>query len=320
MINNQTIIKIASALTFMLLLAFGAQAQSGEKPVAPDTTEIKLKGTKVMIIKDEDGRKIEVQENEETGEAEVIIDDQGGVSSDYEELEVYDESEDWDEFDYEPKESTNDNRKSSVELLGLDIGISNYLVNGNYGTEAISDPNLAVREFRPGAHVALHMFPTRVSLAGRGAINLKTAVTIDWTNYYFENDVTLTPEVERVSAVLDTLGTNFSVNKLTSRYVQIPLLLNINTDPGSKKGLSISVGGYAGFLWSGKTKQVTEENRNKVKIRDDFNLNPVRYGLMARFDFRWLDVYFQYNLSEVFAENEGPSSQMFAAGLNVFHF
>ena len=318
MINKQTLIQLLTGWAMLALLTLTAQAQSGSP--APDTTEIKLNGTKVMIIKDEDGRRIQIEDNDDP---DVLIDNQGGVSSDYDgmgvdELEVYDESDDWDDFDYEPKESTDEKRKSNVSLLGLDLGISNYYIDGNYGAEAVS-PELAVREFRPGAHVALHMFPTRVSLAGRGAVNLKTAITIDWTNFYFENNITLEDGVETLTTSVDPDVTEYSVNKLTSRYVQIPLLLNINTDPGSKKGLSISVGGFAGFLWSGKTKQVSDEN-GKVKIRDDFNLNPVRYGLMARFDFRWLDLYFQYNMSEVFAENQGPNTQMFAAGLNVFNF
>ncbi|MEL6132081.1 MAG: porin family protein [Bacteroidota bacterium] len=318
MINKQTLIRLFAAWAALALLVLSAQAQSGNRPVAPDTTEIKINGTKVMIIKDEDGRSIKIQDNDDP---DVLIDDQGGVSSDYDdlgEIEVYDESEDWDDFDYEPKEATDEKRKSNISLLGLDLGISNYYVDGNYATEAAT-PELALREFRPGAHVALHMFPTRVSLAGRGAVNLKTAVTIDWTNFYFENNITLQGNTETLTTTIDSTVGEYSVNKLTSRYVQIPLLLNINTDPGSKKGLSISVGGFAGFLWSGKTKQVSEEN-GKVKRRDDFNLNPIRYGLMARFDFRWLDVYFQYNLSEVFAENEGPGTQMFAAGLNVLNF
>jgi hypothetical protein len=278
-----------------------------EAPVGDkrDTTEVMLKNKKIIIISDSEGKKIQ------------ILDVDGALDDDEVEIEDQEyEEPSYEEEEYDGKKSRSYRKRSEVGGLGFDFGVTNYFVGGQYGSNA-APASLTLREFRPGSHVALHFFPTRVSLIGRGAVNLKTALTLDWANYYFTENITLIEDQPQVT--LDTTGILFSRNKLTSRYVQLPLLLNFNTAPGSDDGVSISVGGYAGLLWSAHTKQVSDEN-GRVKVRDDFNLNPFRYGLTARVDFKWFDFYLNYNLSEVFAENEGPSAQTFTAGINFLNF
>ncbi len=270
-----------------------------------DTTEITWRDRRYIIISDDSGKRIEfkeVGENDEKAEAE----------------EDWDEDWDWEDdedYDYENKVEKRGST-SDVGLAALDLGITNYYYDGAYGTNAIT-PELAVREFRPGSHVALHLLPTTVSLIGRGYVNLKTAITIDWSNYYFTNDVTLLDQGDALA--FDTTGVSFEKNKLTSRYAQIPLLLNFNTDRGGDDGVSISVGGYAGLLWSAHTKQESAEE-GTVKVKGDYFLNPYRYGLMARIDFKWFDFYMMYNLSEHFTSGQGPQTQTFMAGLNLVDF
>ena len=205
---------------------------------------------------------------------------------------------------------------SRVGVLAMDLGVANYYNDGNFGAEA-ANQDLEVKSFRPASHVALHFLPTTVSLFGRGVVNLKTAITIDYTQFYFENDIKLIPKQDVLT--WERTGINYDRNKLTARYAQIPLLLNFDTTPGSDRGVSLSVGGYAGVLWESHTKQKSEEE-GKEKIRDDFNLNKFRYGLTARLDFRWFDFYFNMALSELFEEESGLGAQSFTAGLNIINF
>ena len=111
-------------------------------------------------------------------------------------------------------------------------------------------------------------------------------------------------------------------NKLTARYVQMPLLLNINTDPGGDDGLSVSFGVYGGVLWKAWTKQVHEIDGQKVvdKAVGDYQLNPIRYGLMGRVDFKWFDIYAMYSLTNLFVDNQMPQTQTFVAGVNIVNF
>lgn len=294
---------LSSFLALFFIVSMG-YAQNREV-VTVDTTEISVGKRTFIIIKDENGKRIEIKNNEQEDEREREWEREG-------------ERDDWDEedYDYRQKEEDDDDRTSDVDLLGFDLGITNYFVDGVYGTEA-AVPEMDLVPFRPGGHVALHLLPARVSIIGNGAVNLKTAITVDWNNYYLTNNVTILDGQEQLT--FDSTGVNFSKNKLMVRYAQIPLMLNFNTDPQNDDGVSFSVGVYGGVLWRARTKQVSEEN-GKVKINGDFNLNPFRYGVMARIDFKWFDFYMNYNLSELFAENQGPSTQTFVAGINLIDF
>ncbi|MEO0473314.1 MAG: outer membrane beta-barrel protein [Bacteroidota bacterium] len=290
-----------SSLLFALLLLFSVSsiAQSSRRS---DTTEVAFKNKRIIIITDEDGKRVEVTE---------IVD---------EEAEYVDESQ-WEDDDNDDRDRGNEKKRrnrSQVNLLGLDFGLTNYYIHDTraYGTAAV--PNeLAVKEFQPFSHVALHLLPTTVSIAGKGAVNLKTAITVDWNNYNYTNDVTLINAPEGL--LTDTSAISFDKNKLVARYLQIPLMLNINTAPGTNDGLSVSFGPYVGVLWKAFTKQVSED-RKKIKEIGDFGLNDIRYGFMARFDLKWFDIYAMYNLSDLFAENQGPQTQTFMAGINVINF
>ncbi|MEM6265604.1 MAG: hypothetical protein AAGI38_24085 [Bacteroidota bacterium] len=252
-----------------------------------DTTVIRMRRRQIIITTGDDGTNISIEDYDGDDD---------------------DDDEDWyDEDEWRPV---------MVDAVGLDIGTTNYLVDGNVGADA-AIPDLEVRNFRFGGHVALHLFPTTISLFGKGTVNLKTAFTIDWSNYYYTNDITLRSEQDQVT--IDTTGVLFRKNKLVARYVQIPLLLSFNTSPRTDRGVVISVGGFAGILWQGKTKQVSDEE-GRVKVRDDFNLSRQRYGVTARFDFRWIDLYFNYHLNNLFEDGEGPETQMFTAGLNLLDF
>lgn len=298
-INNIYITVLMSIIMCVFLGMSNVAAQDKEKKDEKteqeseddSSTEIRVGNKKIIIIDDDDENRRVVVETDD-----------------------YDD----DDYDEEYEHKTHRRRKGShVDGLGLDIGITNYWANGNYGVNAVPNDNFELRDFRPASHVALHLFPTTVSLIGRGAVNLKTALTIDWSYYHFTNDVTIIEGLEEID--FEASNVSFEKNNLMARYFQIPLLLNFNTIPGSDDGLRVSFGVYGGVLWKARTKQVSDEN-GKVKLDGDFYLNPFRYGLTGRIDFRWFDLYFNYNLSEMFEDGQGPSTQTFTAGINVIHF
>lgn len=302
------ILKSLGLVMALLMIGFAGMAQTETEEntdetetivINSDTTEIYVGKRKFVIISDNEGKRIEIKKNKDDDNWE-------------EEEKEWDDDEKYNP-DYEKKEHRR--KYSDVGFLALDLGITDYYANGVYGVDAAT-PELELKPFRPGSHVALHFLPTTASLIN-GYVNLKTAITVDWSNYYLVNDVTLLEGTE--SLAFDTTGVSFSKNKLTTRYAQIPLLLNINTDPGGNDGVSISFGVYGGILWKAWTKQVSDQN-GKVKVDGDYNLNPFKYGLMARVDFKWFDIYAMYNLSEVFDEGVSPQTQTFMAGVNLINF
>jgi hypothetical protein len=65
-------------------------------------------------------------------------------------------------------------------------------------------------------------------------------------------------------------------------------------------------GPEVGFLLNGKVKQVSKEN-GKEKFKDDYNLEPLRYGGNIRIGYGGAGLFFKYYLNDVFAKNQGPA-------------
>ncbi len=281
---------------------------SEEVVVKMDTTEIAWRDKKFVIISEDGVKRVEI--------IDIPKDEQKNNDDD-------DNDWNWDDEGFDPEYETktrtsNNSGYSNVGLVALDLGFINFYSPEGIGADAITaSPDLEVRDFRFGSHVALHLFPTTVSLIGRGAVNLQSAITIDWSNYYFKGNNVMV-ETESGFEWQDT-GREYDKNKLTVRYAQIPLMLNINSDPRGDDGVSISAGGYIGLLWNTHTKQVTGGGE-KFKTNGDFGLTRFRYGLMGRIDFKWFDFYVMYNLTPMFKDENPTNAQTVVAGVNIINF
>lgn len=189
-----------------------------------------------------------------------------------------------------------------VSALGIDIGANWLMHGGAFGTPA----ELSAFETEPlrSTNVALHCLPTHFNMA-KGHVSILTAITFDNNRYQFRNNYTLQPRQDLVTMTADSLS--FKKNKLNVWYAQIPLMLSFQTKPGHEKGnFHIALGGFAGLFIGASTKQKSEE-MGKVILKDDFNLEPLRYGLTARIGYGNLELYSTYTLSPLFKESEGPS-------------
>ncbi|MFK7923851.1 MAG: outer membrane beta-barrel protein [Bacteroidia bacterium] len=324
----------------MMISLMGFAQDEKEKESESDSTEIIFKNRRIIIIADEEGKRVEIKEITKEGEESeiIVIEDEDDGEYDYrvegeedededeDHDEDYDEDHedgDWDEDDYDHQaKKKKSGKRTDVDFIGLDLGLTNYYNSATkqYGLSAAPQA-LAIHEFRPGSHVALHLFPTTASLMGRGAINLKTAITIDWTQMYFSSNVMLQDNGETLS--FTDSPNDLIKNKLSARYIQMPLLLNLNTDPGGKDGVSVSFGVYGGLLWKAWTKQEYASNGQKVvdKVDGSYHLSPIRYGLMARVDFKWFDIYGMYNMVPLFESGSGvEDTQTVMFGINVINF
>ena len=109
---------------------------------------------------------------------------------------------------------------------------------------------------------------------------MRTAITLDISSHNFLNPITPVADQEVFTYMMDST-ISYEKNKLVARYVQVPLMLSLNTAPDSDRGLKISVGGYAGVLWNGILKQEAP-GIDKIKIKDDFNLSKFLKWLVDR--------------------------------------
>jgi hypothetical protein len=72
-------------------------------------------------------------------------------------------------------------------------------------------------------------------------------------------------------------------------------MINVNTQPGRKKGLSFSAGVSAGYLLASRNKQISN-NRGKVKIKSDFDLEPFRLAYIGELGIGAVRLFGSYSM------------------------
>ena len=97
-------------------------------------------------------------------------------------------------------------------------------------------------------------------------------------------------------------------------------MLNFESKPRKlKHSFHLSAGAFGGVLIASHTKVKTETEK-KIKARDDFNLNKIRYGVSGQIGYGWFNIYANYALNGMFTDGEGPALTPFSVGISIIGF
>ena len=143
----------------------------------------------------------------------------------------------------------------------------------------------------------------------------------DFNNYRFSNNrYNLIKDSSHVAAVYDSAVT-FKKNKLMVAYLDVPLLLQFDTDPIGKghRTIHLSAGIVGGLRIGAHTKQEYEIGGTdfKPKIHDNFDLNPFKCSAMVRIGYGRLDLVCHLCIDPMFIKNEGPQVYPFSVGITL---
>jgi hypothetical protein len=212
------------------------------------------------------------------------------------------------------------NANVSTNWWIVDLGFANYADNTNYantGTYLVNRPGspaLNENDFKLRAgksvNVNIWFFMQRLKL-GTPHVNLKYGVGLELNNYRYKSSVSYKED----GAVPYTAGTqtnapfifrdsvSFSKNKLAADYLTVPLMLNFNSNPGSKKkGISFSAGVSAGYLYGQRNKQKNSE-RGKDKNRGDYDLERFKLSYVAELGLGSVRFYGSYSPKSFYEHN-----------------
>jgi hypothetical protein len=155
---------------------------------------------------------------------------------------------------------------------------------------------------------------------GTSHIGLLTGLGLEFGNYFFDNDNSI-HEVDDYIMV-DSLDGNITKSKLSTTFLRVPLILEVQFPKTIRSHrVFLSAGIVAGLKLGSHTKVVYKDDggKNKDKNRDDFNINPFRYGLTARLGYGNVSVFGDYYLNSLFVKDKGPELHPFSIGLS-FNF
>ena len=194
----------------------------------------------------------------------------------------------------------------------LDLGFANYNDKTNYanaGSYLVNRPGypaLDKNDFKVKAgksiNVNIWVFMQRVNLI-KHYVNLKYGLGVELNNYRYKSTVnynegglvpyTVNTQTNAPFIFRDSIL--FSKNKLAADYVTIPVMLNFITNTKErKKGVSLSLGVSAGYLYSQRNKQKSNE-RGKLKNKGDYNLERFKFSYQAELGVGPVMLYGSYS-------------------------
>jgi len=201
-----------------------------------------------------------------------------------------------------------------VTFTRLDIGFSKLIDNGQFDLS----PTNEFLDYKAGktSNVSFDV----VQFGYRFGSNFKMYIAggFDWTHIRLKDDITMQKNMDQLTYTTDAV--KYSKNRFSSSYLHVPLNFEFRTGESDKgKRFYFVIGPEVGFLLNGKVKQISDEF-GKVKIKDDYNFAPFRYGGTARIGWNSLAFFAKYYASDMFdsAPQKGLKNMAFGLtfGLN----
>jgi hypothetical protein len=144
------------------------------------------------------------------------------------------------------------------------------------------------------SNVNIWLFIQKLNLI-KHVVNLKYGLGLEMYNFRYDNDISFRKDPAPY-AFNDSI--TFTKNKLYVEYLTVPIMLNFNTTPDSRRGLSISAGVSAGYLTNSRNKQISGE-RGKQKYRGDFNFEPWRLAAIGEIGLGPVRLYGSYSVNRL---------------------
>lgn len=232
------------------------------------------------------------------------------------------ETDDSDEEDWSSRHDHSWHGRRTYHSINFDLGMNNYLADGKFPDETNS-----LYTVKPWGswYVGINSnLRTRVS----NKFFLEWGLGVSWYNFKFQNEqTTLSKDDNSVIFSLNPLDVDYVKSKLTATYIQAQMVPMVDFGGNRRKpsffdghgsdSFRIGVGPYVGYRIDSYSKQVYKEEGDKIKPKDhdNFYLNNLRYGIRAQIGFEEVDLFFNYDLNDLFIENKGPQLKAFSFGI-----
>lgn len=211
----------------------------------------------------------------------------------------------------------------------VDIGFANYrdltdyANTGDYLYDRAGAAPLGKSDFSlktgKSVNVNIWFFMQRLNVI-KHHVNLKYGLGLELNNYRYKSSISylernpFTPNVTPAPVIIrDSI--NFKKNKLAADYLTVPFMLNFCTNPNNNnKGLSVSIGVSAGYLYSQRNKQISNE-RGKRKNKGDYDLEPFKFSYIAELGLGPVHLYGSYVPKTIY--QRGMDIRPYTVGLRL---
>lgn len=231
-----------------------------------------------------------------------------------------DDDDDDDTYDWNMHHVRGNRWGRTWQSFNFDLGTNNYLSDGKF-----PDSNNELYSVRPWGSWYVGLASIQRTRMGKKFF-LEWGVGVNWYNFKFQKDnILIQKDDNGVTFVEDTREVDFKKSKLTASYITASLIPVVDFGDNSRKAriwegygnsFRIGLGPYIGYRIASHSKIVYDDgNKEKDKQHDSFYLNNFRYGARLQIGYRATDLFFNYDLNELFASGKGPNLNAFSFGV-----
>lgn len=203
----------------------------------------------------------------------------------------------------------------STNWFILDLGFSNYInkttnysSGGGYLYNRTGAAPLGENDFElntgKSINVNIWFFMQRLNLV-KHHVHLKYGLGLELNNYRYSSQISFLKENPFVSGVAPAPviirdSIRFKKNKLATDYLTVPLMLSYSSNPYNQhRGFSISLGVSAGYLYSQRNKQISEE-RGKQKTKGGIGVEQFKFSYVGEIGLGPVRLYGSYAPNSLF--------------------
>ena len=203
---------------------------------------------------------------------------------------------------------------------GIALGVNGFLSSGNITLPKNQD--YMSLNYAKSINFQFNPFEKDIHIY-KNYINLVIGLGFEWNQYEFSNKTKLNADSSYTSGIIDSSNTYvYKKNRLKSNFVNVPILLEFNTNKNPNKAFHIAFGVIAGYKIGSRTRQVLEKDGNDIRFtrNDSYNINPFRINAHASVGYKNFTVFGSYGLTPLFVNGKGPELYPFTIGLKIVTF
>ena len=305
---------IIGVIGLALLINFSSWAQNREA----DTLEIALTTTSKMIISIGDRNDLSIlksmdfqsliQDNLNKLDESDSLSDPTAKS-----LDPIPERENLEEIKEENKEESDwphhKNRLKIKQSFNLDLGFNNYLHEGGFPDK--TNAPYAVKTW--GSWYLAFNSIQRTKLSSHLFVEWGLGVSVN-TFKFEDKTIKMSKDSAFVYFNPDSRALDFKKSKLTLSYVNASL---VPVWQSHHNAFRLGLGGYAGYRLGSFSKLSYRENKKTQSDREanNYYLNNLRYGVRLQIGLRSTDLFFNYDLNDLYIQGKGPQLNAFSFGV-----
>jgi hypothetical protein len=152
----------------------------------------------------------------------------------------------------------------------------------------------------------LRLFKSRFSIVPAIGVSLERFKLRNFGTLGFDAEDSL-----KILAPLDAGYSRIKKSQLITNYVELPVELRYSSNPDDpNRSFRAAIGGRIGYMYDSfnKIKYREDGETKKLKDKQNFNLNDIRYGVFAKVGVGNFSIVGYYNLSNLFKDGKGPGT------------